>query len=258
MINRSTLQNEEAHSRAEVGMALEQTTLVEDDTPLEQLTLVEVDGEQRIRMGYDDYLQLSGEGLHAEWVNGEVIIFKPPTIRHQLVLIFLSTLIDTFVGLFRLGVTLAAPCEVRLLSKNSSREPDVLFVANEHRDRIAAKRVEGAPDLVVELLSPESVHRDRVDKYDEYEKAGVREYWIIDPRPEHARAWFYVLGEDGQYKEATLRDRRFYSTVLPGFWLQVDWLWQEELPTLMHCLRAIVGAQAMINSIMGETGSDQP
>lgn len=238
-------------------MALEQTTVVEDDAPLEQLTLVKVDGEQRIRMGYDDYLQLTGEGLHAEWVNGEVIIFVPPTDRHQDLLRFLVKLIDTFVELFGLGVTRFAPYEVQLIPGGSSREPDLLFVAKEHRDRVTSKRIEGAPDLVVELFSLNSVHRDRVDKFDEYEQAGVREYWIIDSRPEHTRAWFYVLGDDGQYKEAVLQDGRFHSMILPGFWLQVDWLWQHELPPLMDCLRTIVGPQVFMSMIGGETSNKQ-
>ncbi|MCI0395502.1 MAG: Uma2 family endonuclease [Chloroflexi bacterium] len=71
----------------------------------------------------------------------------------------------------------------------------------------------------------------RVYKFTEYERAGVREYWIVDPRPHQQQADFYVLGDDGAFSPAPLDENGIYhATVLPHFWLKVAWLWQKELP----------------------------
>jgi Uma2 family endonuclease len=87
--------------------------------------------------------------------------------------------------------------------------------------------------LVIEIVSPESVGRDRGEKFVEYEAGGVREYWLIDP--DRQQAEFYQLDETGRYHLAAIdKDGRFHSTVLPNFWLQVDWLWQEPLPKVLE------------------------
>ena len=225
--------------------------------PAEHMQRVENERtEQRIAMSYEDFLGTTEDATQAEWVDGEKIVFLPPTDRHQDLLRFLSTLIDTFVELFGLGVTRFAPYEVRLVPGRSSREPDLFFVAKTNLNRITPKRLEGPPDLIVEIISPESVYRDRVDKFDEYEAAGVREYWVIDPRPEHARAWFFVLDEAGRYQPGAVQpDGRYVSTVLPGFSFHVDWIWQDELPTLMQCLRVILGPEALLGFVQNDTAS---
>ncbi|MER3485893.1 MAG: hypothetical protein C4345_07940, partial [Chloroflexota bacterium] len=68
-----------------------------------------------------------------------------------------------------------------------------------HLDRLTPERVVGPPDLIIEVVSEDSEHRDRVDKFNEYEAAGVPEYWIVDNRPQRRRAYFYRLGAEGQY-----------------------------------------------------------
>lgn len=93
------------------------------------------------------------------------------------------------------------------------------------------------PIWVVEIVSPESVGRDRGEKFTEYEAAGIPEYWLIDPQ----RRWaeFYRL-EGERYRLAFQgTEGRYASTVLPGFWLQVEWLWQDPLPPVLDVLRAL-------------------
>ena len=100
----------------------------------------------------------------------------------------------------------------------------------------------GPPDLIIEVISEDSVSRDRINKFEEYEDAGVAEYWIIDPRPRRRRADFYILGTDGKYQPVPLDAEGVYrSKVLPGFWLNINWLWAEPLPKLMPTLKEIAG-----------------
>src|SRR4029453_14532457 len=148
----------------------------------------------------------------------------PPKQPHQIVVAFLLRLLGQFIELFRLGVLLPAPFEMRAIPEGPAREPDLLFVAREHLDRFTEARPRGPAGLGVEVISDDSVAQDRADKFYEYQAAGVQEYWILDPRPGCTRADFYVLDGQGRYQPVPVNpDGRYYSTVLSGFWLQVDW-----------------------------------
>ncbi len=195
--------------------------------------------ERRSPMTYEEWLAWAPESRLTEWVDGEAIEFVPPTMRHQQVVAFVLSLLRLFVRLRGLGEVLDSPIEVRL-SDRSSRQPDVLFVARERFDRIGRLRIDGAPDLVVEVVSDDSVRRDRVAKRDEYARAGVREYWIVDCRPGKEREEFLLLDEAGRYSEAP-RDGegRFHSSAVPGFRLEPAWLRADPLPLELDCLRAI-------------------
>ncbi len=195
--------------------------------------------EQRLTMSYEEFLDWADD-IHAEWVNGEVIVFMPPKTIHQQLSGFLYYLIVSYVRFFNLGEVITAPFEMRVLPGRASREPDLLFVAREHLDRLTPERLEGAADLVVELISDSSVARDRDDKFYEYQEAGVREYWIIDPRPGKERADFYHLTPQRKY-QAVLPDAdgRYHSAVLPGFWLNPEWMWQDPLPNPLTLLATI-------------------
>lgn len=196
--------------------------------------------EQRFRMSYEEFMEWDNESIQAEWVNGEVTVFMPPTTLHQRVSLLLSTLLALYARSFNLGEVIAAPFEMRLWPGRSSREPDILFLAREHEDELTPKRLEGPADLVVEFISDSSVARDRDDKFYEYQEAGVREYWIIDPRPGKQRADFYQLTPRGTY-QTVLADANghYHAAVLPGFWFDPDWLRQEPLPDAVMLLAQI-------------------
>jgi Uma2 family endonuclease len=106
----------------------------------------------------------------------------------------------------------------------SSCEPDILFVNRENLNRLTEERLVGSPDLIVEIVSADSVQRDRDDKFQEYREAGVPEYWIIDPRPRKQRADFFHLDETGAYRLFAAEDNeRVESHLLAGFWLRPAW-----------------------------------
>ncbi len=186
-------------------------------------------GEKRIPMSYEEYLAL-GEDVHAEWVNGEVIVFLPASDKHQAIVGFLHVLLDLFANLFNLGAVRLAPYPMRARPDAPAREPDILFVAREHLDRLTSQALAGAADLVIEVISDDSVARDRADKFYEYQEAGIPEYWILDPREGKQRVDVYALSGPSRY-EAILADAegRYHSRVLPGFWFRAEWLWQEPL-----------------------------
>lgn len=187
-------------------------------------------------MTYEEFLAWADEDTYAEWVNGEVMMLGPALFLHQDVGIFLTTLLRHFVETHRLGVVLPAPFQMKTGPDLPGRDPDIIFIAREHLDRLKNVFLDGPADLVVEIISPDSRARDRGDKFYEYEQGGVREYWLIDPLRKQAE--FYQLGADGIYRLIPASDDGIYrSAVLNGLWLKVDWLWQQPLPPLLEVLR---------------------
>ena len=144
-----------------------------------------------------------------------------------------------FARCHQLGLVLDAPFLVRLPEHlRRGREPDIIFVRSEQLSRLKETYFDGSPDVIVEILSPESYIRDRKIKYGEYEAAGVREYWLIDP--DRRPAEFFRLGTDGRYHpEAPDEQGVFRSEAFPGFWLKGAWLWQDPLPSIILPLREL-------------------
>lgn len=186
---------------------------------------------------YEEFLAWTDEDTLAEWVDGEVVMTSPASDRHQDLADFLLSVMRPFVEAHQLGIVRSAPFQMKL--ERSGREPDLLFVAAEHLDRLTETYLDGPADLVVEIVSPESVGRDRGVKFYEYAQGGVLEYWLIEPQQEWAE--FYVLA-GGRYELRQPDEEGVYrSSVLPDFWLRVDWLWQEPLPAVEDVLLEVGG-----------------
>lgn len=191
-------------------------------------------------VAYEEYLKLADESRIVEWVDGEVISYIPLLLSHQTIIDFIADLVKIFARQFNLGKTILAPFEVKLWPGGPSREPDLIFIGTVQLPQLDERRFSGAPDLVVEVVSAGSVREDKVRKFTEYEQAGVREYWIIDPRVHHHTAEFYRLNEEGILDAVELTEGgRFYSQVLPRFWLQIEWLWEIPLPKVEAALADI-------------------
>lgn len=194
-------------------------------------------------MSFEEFLASLDEDARAEWVDGRVVPMTPASARHQRILSFLSAVLMEFVRAREAGEVLVAPFVVRLPDPlRRAREPDLIFVSEGRLGLLKETYFDGAPDLVVEVTSPESIGRDRGEKFVEYEQAGVGEYWLVDP--DRTQAEFYWLHADGRYRLAPADERGVYrSRVLPGFWLEASWLWQDPLPSVLWVLRQLgVGA----------------
>jgi Uma2 family endonuclease len=142
-----------------------------------------------------------------------------------------------------------APFELKITPEGNSREPDLMFISKANLNRLSDKRFSGPPDLIIEIVSNDSVHRDRVDKLDEYEAGSVPEYWIIDNRPGQHRAWFYQLDSAGHYQSIALEtDGVYRSKTISGFWLRVEWLWAEK-PNILRALAEVIGPERIAQSL---------
>ena len=169
-------------------------------------------------MTFDEFLEWADEDTFAEWVDGEVTLMTT-TSAHQIITGFLYRILTEFVEARGLGIVLFAPFLMRLSTRQTGREPDILFVAKERMDWLRGSWLDGPADLVVEVISEESRKRDREVKFEEYAAAGVREYWLIDvPRQQ---ADIFVLSGD-HYVPATVDEKGLLqSPVLEGLTLDV-------------------------------------
>jgi Uma2 family endonuclease len=172
---------------------------------------------------YEDYLRLPDDGRRYEIIEGVLYVTNAPAYAHQFTVIKLSAKLDAFVSERQLGVVLAAPFEVHLPRIAIPVQPDILFIAAAQQPKPDAKYFEGAPDLIVEVLSPESIRRDQHIKFGAYERAGVREYWIANPKTRTITV--HMLPAGGQ--EYVLLDQfapgeTLHSAILPDLQLLVD------------------------------------
>jgi Uma2 family endonuclease len=178
---------------------------------------------------FEEYLAQSSDTRICEWVDGEIVSMPGASFEHQTLSDFLLKVISFYVESKNLGLVISSPFAMKLDAQRRGREPDILFVGNERKHLFKKTYLDGAADLAVEIISPESIGRDRGEKFVEYEAAGIREYWLIDP--ERRQAEFYRLNSDGFYQLISTPEGVFRSEVLPEFFLRVEWFWQEALPT---------------------------
>lgn len=178
-------------------------------------------------------LLAAGEGK-LEWVRGSLLRVPPPSFDHEILRGFLQTILSTYVAKHRLGEVLGETY-FEQLEPDLIRSPDLAFFRTSSLSRITPNYSEGGADLVVEIVSPTSRGRDRFDKRHDYERAGIEEYWVVDP--ERREAEFYRL-RDGAY-EAVHPDGegRLFSSVVPGFFVRVEWLWKR--PDLLAAYREL-------------------
>jgi Uma2 family endonuclease len=166
---------------------------------------------------YEDYLKIN-DGNQYELIGGELILVQAPRTIHQLVKANLVWYITTFVRYNNLGKILDAPIDV-LLSETDKPQPDILFISANRLYIITEDYIKGAPDLVIEILSPSTASYDKVKKSKLYYTYGVKEYWIVDPDTKVMEV--FTPGEKNwNLVEAYDIDGILVSPLLPG--LQIE------------------------------------
>ena len=167
----------------------------------------------------EDYFALPGTNRIVELSEGRIIMPPHPTRSHQRALEELFVRLRAFILEKELGEVHIAPLPVRLWP-GKIREPDIFFLSKEHANR-AGEKVYGVPDLVVEILSPGTEREDQERKYLEYAKAGIREYWIVDPEGKSIEVYILYEGVyklEGRHKSGQVAR----SKLLSGFELEVS------------------------------------
>lgn len=191
--------------------------------------------------GEDEFYRLAGEDSDWEYLDGRIIMHSPASDRHENIFRFLLTLLSIFLDEKRSAVVRGSRYPMRL-DPSWSPEPDILVVRESRRHLMTPQRLEGPADLVVEIASESDPSLDYREKLPRYREAGIEEIWIINPFEQR------VLAETKTppgYAAKSLFSGRLESTVIPGFWLEVSWLWEEELPSTVQCLRQIQGGGAV-------------
>jgi Uma2 family endonuclease len=128
----------------------------------------------------EDLARYPDDGMRREIVQGELSVTLAPTPIHQLVVVDLVLRLGNFVQDHRLGRVLTSPVDIRLFA-NDVVEPDIVFIPAEREALLLGKFIDGLPELVVEVLSPSTRAMDLVHKRALYARAGINEYWIVDP-----------------------------------------------------------------------------
>jgi Uma2 family endonuclease len=170
---------------------------------------------------YEDYRRLPDDGWIYEVIEGELYMSPPPIPIHQENSGNLYVAFHNYAKKHDAGKVYDAPIEVILADWANAVQPDIVFITKERLHIVKRSRIEGAPDIVVEVLSPGNWLTDRREKFEIYAKAGVREYWIVNPSVRTIE--LFVLREGryeliGKYGAGeTVR-----SEVLPGFEVKVE------------------------------------
>jgi Uma2 family endonuclease len=166
-----------------------------------------------------DYFRLPETNKKIELSEGRLIITPSPTSQHQRIIFRLSNSLGNYILSHNLGEVIISPMDTRLW-EGKIRQPDIAFMSNDHLDRIT-EQLWGVPDLVVEILSEGTAKIDKEDKYLEYQRAGVQEYWIVDPFNQSVEVYtlkngtYEILGISGPGEIAE-------SKLLDGFKVSVD------------------------------------
>jgi Uma2 family endonuclease len=186
----------------------------------------------------EEFVAWCDDDTRAEWKNGEVQLMSPVNLRHGEVNTFLLNLVGTFASYCRSGKVFTEPVHVRL-HPALRRSPDIIYIANQNSQILKEQVVDGAPDLLMEVVSPGSSSRDYRIKFAEYQSAGVCEYWIIDPGNSVVEA--HRL-ENNLYVLIKPTEGQLRSCVLPGFYIRPEWLRAHPMPEVYPCLQEIIAA----------------
>ena len=171
------------------------------------------------RLTYQDYLSTSDDERY-ELLDGQLVMVPAPNMDHQDIVTNLGTALSVFVKEQELGRLYFAPTDV-VLSDTDVVQPDLIFVSREREQVRTPANIQGAPDLIVEILSPSSATRDWRDKRELYARHGVREYWVVDPSNKIVSI---MLLQDGvlEIKGAYVAGDTVASSTLEGFSVALD------------------------------------
>jgi Uma2 family endonuclease len=190
------------------------------------------------RLTEEEFYEQEDEDSPYQFLGGELVVCEPISDLHEDLCSFLVTLLRYFLDERGGGVVRSSRFPMRL-DPEWSPEPDIMVIRDERRHLLGPQRLEGPADLVIEVASPSDQRRALRLKLPRYRQAGVPEIVVVDP---YVRSLRVEILEAGAYRTRELAEGRFAPATLPGFWIDVSWLWQRPLPSVAVCLRQILGS----------------
>ncbi|MBC8181990.1 Uma2 family endonuclease [candidate division KSB1 bacterium] len=181
---------------------------------------------KRKRYTYEEYLNLPDDCKRYEVINGELIMVAAPYTIHQTVSGNLEYELRTFVKNHKLGRIFDAPTDV-VLDKTNVVQPDILFIARDRLNIITEKNINGAPDLVIEILSSSTAYYDLIEKKEIYEQFGVKEYWIVDPKKQRVDV-FQNIKQRFELKQRLESKGFVESIIIKGFKISLEIIFSME------------------------------
>lgn len=172
------------------------------------------------KLGYSEYVLFPNDGKRHEVINGDHFMNPAPGTYHQTISKRLYLALDSGIEREGLGEVFYAPCDVQL-GEHDIVQPDLLVVLNNSAARITPSRVIGAPDLLIEILSPSTASNDRTLKRSVYERSGVREYWVVDP---DGHSITQLTEVDGKYVEQQ-RNKEIHVAIVPQLKISLESIW---------------------------------
>ena len=186
----------------------------------------------------DEYYREGTEDSDWEYLDGRLVMHSPESEWHENRFGFLLTLLSGYLD-ERGGAKVLGSRYPMRLDERWSPEPDLLVVRDERRHLLTRTRLEGPADFVIEIASDSDPRLDVREKLPRYREAGIEEIWLINPFEQIVLA---EVKEPSGYASQRLTTGRLTSRVVPGFRIDVGWLWRDPLPKTLVCLREILPA----------------
>ncbi len=168
---------------------------------------------------YEDYEKLP-EGSPFQLIDGELVMTPAPIPYHQQLCKKIFLELSNYIENKKSGEILFSPIDV-YLSESETYQPDMIFISNERINIIGEKKIEGAPDLVIEILSETTAYYDLKHKKRIYESCGVKEYWIVDPIEKSVEVYENINSKFKLFSSAILRGN-INSKILTDFELEIS------------------------------------
>ena len=215
-----------------------------------EYAVIDAEGKEPLAGGYE--LRLTGWTEERYWrdapsdrfwefVDGEVVVASPVDIRHQRMVKFLTVLASDFCEARDMGDVINGPAALSLRT-GLAREPDIFVLTPEEAARARGSRIDACPCLIIEVTDTDSERRDLVEKPLEYATRGVPDYWSVHLGKRRVTVF---RGLKTLSKPTVVRRGRLHSTGLPGFWIDVSWLWQDPFPKSLACVKQILGVTSL-------------
>lgn len=207
-------------------------------------------------MSEKEFLKKAPDNKVWELRYGELIIHSPVRYKHKKLDSFIFNIMFNYVNAKGLGAVFNSPAAIRL-DKDLIYEPDVFFVSRSNPGKVEEVIFNGVPDLIVEVISPTMVRHDKITKFVDYERFGVKEYWILDLQK---KKYNFYRNIRGKFKERVPEEGIYKCKEIKEFYVKREWLkaekyWSER--NVNKIIYELIGIEDVINDLVTEFGKEK-